>query len=247
MAAEQVTSVVFAIDTTEYSGNFEREMCAFVTGQIGDCEVGRKLAAEARFQLSAPELDRVFQWIEEHIVQESDDNGCCRPVSIWPTPGWYNNGMGGHYRDDPSTEEKAAKDNYESVKAFNAGQLAMVNKRLEEGDFEPDDKRGGWNKAACERTKERLERQIEEARTKKLDKYPAYMSVAIFFDEIPPDEVIEAMIVRAKEFALKRPDWKSYRLESEKTPLTITAFRILTPSLSKPCNIEYIEFSRIEV
>ena len=31
---------LFVIDTDSYSGNFEREMCAYCTGQIGDCEVG---------------------------------------------------------------------------------------------------------------------------------------------------------------------------------------------------------------
>lgn len=30
----------FIIDTDSYSGNFEREMCAYITGHIGDCLVG---------------------------------------------------------------------------------------------------------------------------------------------------------------------------------------------------------------
>lgn len=186
----QITSVIFAIDANEYSGNFEREMCAYVTGQIGECEVGRTLAAETRRQLSRPETDKIFEWIEEHIVQEADDSDspCYRPCAIWPTPGRVNNGSGQHFNEADLPIEKS------------------------------------WQNVH----------------------WPAYESVAIFFDDIPPDEVIEVMAERAKEFALKRPDWKSYRNESEKAPLTISAFRILTPSLSKPCNIEHIEFRRIE-
>jgi len=34
----------FIIDTNEYAGNFEREMCAYCTGQIGDCGVGEEEA-----------------------------------------------------------------------------------------------------------------------------------------------------------------------------------------------------------
>lgn len=30
----------FIIDTNSYAGNFEREMCAYLTGQVGDCGVG---------------------------------------------------------------------------------------------------------------------------------------------------------------------------------------------------------------
>ena len=32
----------FIIDTDQYAGNFERELCAWTTGQIGECEVGKE-------------------------------------------------------------------------------------------------------------------------------------------------------------------------------------------------------------
>ena len=35
-------SYTIIIDTDEYSGNFEREMCAYCTGQVGECEVGEE-------------------------------------------------------------------------------------------------------------------------------------------------------------------------------------------------------------
>ena len=31
---------IFVIDTDKYAGNFEREMCAFMTGIIGECGIG---------------------------------------------------------------------------------------------------------------------------------------------------------------------------------------------------------------
>jgi len=246
MAAENVTSVVVAIDTNEYSGNFERPMCAFITGQVGDCGVGDELIENALEELAQDTFNNTLEWIEEHIVSESDDHGCHRPASIWPTPGWYNNGMGKHYLDNPSTEEQAIKDHYESVKAYSAGQLNMVNERLSTGNFEPDDKPGGWTKEACERTKVRLESELVEAKSKtKPNKWPAYMSVAIFFDEVPPKEVIDVMMERALRFASERPDWREWK--GEKKALKISRIRILEPKLLKARQIEHVEVARYEV
>jgi hypothetical protein len=36
----ELEGYVFIIDTEQYAGNFEREMCAYCTGILGDCEVG---------------------------------------------------------------------------------------------------------------------------------------------------------------------------------------------------------------
>ena len=34
------------IKTDSYAGNFEREMCAHVTGHVGECEVGEEFVDE---------------------------------------------------------------------------------------------------------------------------------------------------------------------------------------------------------
>jgi hypothetical protein len=34
----------FIIDTDSYAGDFERELCGFITGHYGDCEVGMAMA-----------------------------------------------------------------------------------------------------------------------------------------------------------------------------------------------------------
>jgi len=69
------------IDTNRYAGSFERPMCAFITGQIGECEVGRECMPLAEAELT----QEVLEWFGDHIIQVSD--GCDRPVEIAPTPG----------------------------------------------------------------------------------------------------------------------------------------------------------------
>jgi len=86
---------VIVVDTEEYSGNFERQMVAYITGLLGECGMGEKLAALAKKELPLP----VLEWFEEHVVMTSDEHGVHRPASISPTPGWYNDGRGNHYRD----------------------------------------------------------------------------------------------------------------------------------------------------
>jgi hypothetical protein len=93
----------FVIDTDEYAGNFEREMTAFITGCIGECEVGSELTEELEEDgLSSDFFDCL-------ITQEPDENGCHRPCKIWDTPGYFNNGLGKFYKDG---QEEQAKSEY---------------------------------------------------------------------------------------------------------------------------------------
>lgn len=80
----------FCIDTDTYAGNFERELCAYITGQIGECKVGQADAELAEKELNEEEL-KLF---DEIITTHPDDHGCHRPVSIFPTPGFFNDGYG---------------------------------------------------------------------------------------------------------------------------------------------------------
>jgi len=85
------------IDTNEYSGNFEREMVAFITGQIGECGVGEENAVLA--EKSLPKI--VTDWFSENTIFTLDDNnGCSRPAEIVPTPGWSNDGNGKHVKGE---------------------------------------------------------------------------------------------------------------------------------------------------
>jgi len=93
----------FIVKTDSYAGNFEREMCAYMTGRIGDCEVGEEyvetLIAEKFYNVeSLPD----------------DDVGCCRPVTIVVGNPYFEidmthdekcNSLIIYFRDEPSEEQ----------------------------------------------------------------------------------------------------------------------------------------------
>ena len=81
-----IPDYLFVIDTDSYAGNFEREMCAFMTGRIGECEVGQRTANEF--------VDEFGEKFEDKIYDAPDDHGCCRPATCYPTPGFSNLGGG---------------------------------------------------------------------------------------------------------------------------------------------------------
>lgn len=219
MSSSNPTSNVLVIDTEQYSGNFEREMCAYVTGQFGDCGVGSELVDAYSSSI------KHLSWWDEHTCAEDDDKGygCYRPASIWTTPGWFNNGMGGHFKDTLRNEVKATKAAVSSMIAYNKGQLQQATERLKNGEFEAHP---GWTKQACEAFVKKCEQDIE--RVSQGAKYPAYLSVAVFVDEFPPEEVWAEFQSRARYFA-ENYATISKRAYSEKS-LTITGFRQLPPS-----------------
>ena len=61
----------FLIKTDSYAGNFEREMCAYITGVVGECGVGKQYKNE--------EVANLFY---ENISFVPDEHGCSRPVSM---------------------------------------------------------------------------------------------------------------------------------------------------------------------
>lgn len=73
------TKWVFVVDTNCYAGNFERDMTAYLTGIIGECEVGKEFAA-----IYAEETGDVEgSLFEESIDHRPDEHGCHRPCSIY--------------------------------------------------------------------------------------------------------------------------------------------------------------------
>jgi hypothetical protein len=75
------------IDTDSYSGNFEREMCAFITGQVGESEVGSEIVEKERSNI------KYLDWWEEHIesrVRDTDDTAIYDICEIVSTPGCYD-------------------------------------------------------------------------------------------------------------------------------------------------------------
>lgn len=101
-------SYVFIIDTNQYAGNFERDMCAFCTGQIGDCGVGEEGKDDF--------LDKVgqdmFELMDKLVEHNPDEHGTCRPCAIEPTPGFFNNGLGGEFKDGQEKDALIARNAY---------------------------------------------------------------------------------------------------------------------------------------
>lgn len=105
---------LFVIDCTEYSGNYERQMTAYITGKYGECEVGKNIAEDIE-----SELEEFRDEIDEIVMLKYDDeDGCSRPCEIVPTPGWVNNGMGVNSRIDSDDGLSKGYDAYNSVGIF---------------------------------------------------------------------------------------------------------------------------------
>lgn len=66
-----ITEFAIVIKTDSYAGNFEREMCAHVTGHVGECGVGSEY-------VNSEVKSKFYGYIEE----VPDDRGCYRPVSL---------------------------------------------------------------------------------------------------------------------------------------------------------------------
>jgi len=98
----------FVIDTNEYAGNFERQMCAYVTGCIGDCGVGDDIADIVRDDIAQSGFSEP---IDDLVISLPDEHGCHRPVTSGPTPGFINDGMGNHYTKE-EWEAKNEKNGY---------------------------------------------------------------------------------------------------------------------------------------
>ena len=108
---EDSEQLIFVIDTDSYAGNFERELCAYMTGCVGECGVGDDM--RTIFETEVGDPDELF----EFIVSEPDEHGCSRPVTIYPNPRWFNDGNGNHYR-----EGEKAKELFQNIKwpAYNS-------------------------------------------------------------------------------------------------------------------------------
>lgn len=211
----KIKSHVLVVDTNQYSGNFERQLCAYVTGQIGECGVGEEIANHYSNEITQ------LSWWNKHIVLEKDDSGCARPVSIWTTPGWLNNGMGFHYRDEPQYIQEAKEKAIESMKKHYAGEITRLEEKIKSKNF--DTSSHGWTEKACRDTLKNMHDTIEKMVKAPLPRYSAYQSVAIFVDCPPPQKVWEEFQQRCHDFAKNR-----YSIESNsyyQEVIEITGFR----------------------
>lgn len=132
------------IDTNEYSGNFERAMCAYLMGKYD--EYGKSYCREF---IEIFDTDVATGKVPKEIVNEinenlalvqceHDDNYFYSNVDIFPTPNRLNNGSGRHFTPKPGKEYPKAYPAYESVGIFfnespSDAMIAYVKHRL--GEF----------------------------------------------------------------------------------------------------------------
>jgi hypothetical protein len=83
----------FIIDTNEYAGNFERELTAYCTGIIGECEVGEEFIDK--------EITSIF---EPYILQVVDEYGCYRPCEIVQNSEGFYYSVAIYFDEKPSNE-----------------------------------------------------------------------------------------------------------------------------------------------
>ena len=78
---ENVNCKIIVLDTTTYAGNFERQLCAYITCQLGDCEIGEELAKVANKEL------KHLDWWKENICPQESEEGSefMRPCTLWQT------------------------------------------------------------------------------------------------------------------------------------------------------------------
>lgn len=77
---------VLVVDTNRHAGNFEREMCAFITGILGASEAGEEEAAKffEDLGLNSKEDQMFNNPFADLVVQIPRDSECCHsPCSIW--------------------------------------------------------------------------------------------------------------------------------------------------------------------
>jgi hypothetical protein len=168
-------------------------MCAYATGQLGECGVGREEVDE-----NTPYAD----WWEEHIVQQEDEGRYCI-VSITSTPGYINDGMGGHYVDTPENREVAYAASVEKMIAYYKPYRDRIEHRLREKNFEEDNGGHGWTEEACNRTLKNMDDRIQQLREQR-QVYPAYQSIVIDVNEPPPGVVMIHFESRIREFARRK-------------------------------------------
>lgn len=174
----------FIVDTNLYTGNFEREMCAFMTGHVGECGVG---------------IEEVDLYEEQYVALEDieqvrDDEDCSRPVSAYPTPNIWNNGLGFEYKNG---EEDLA------LQEFRKSTCKYYESLIEQVENYRGKNLLNWTDEAIDTTVNGYRHHIEDAENLiKPHKYPAYMSLIIYFSKKPTDKIISFLKQRAEEYEL---------------------------------------------
>lgn len=112
--------ILIVVDTDSYTGNFERELCAYVTGQYGECEVGKNYA-----EIFSKDIEHI-EWWNKNIVKRSEpppEIECERPVEIYLDKEGSYNSLAIYVKVKPS--EKVLVELIKRVKYFCANKKTL--------------------------------------------------------------------------------------------------------------------------
>lgn len=86
----------FVVDTDAYAGNFERELCGYVTGCSEDGEDHHGAPYRDMFMADYPEGHPFEDFLKKRLTDPGDDGYGRTYQDLAPTPGWGNFGQGDH-------------------------------------------------------------------------------------------------------------------------------------------------------
>jgi len=212
---------IFIIDTEQYSGNFERELTAYLTGRIGECGMGREYSdifkEETKRKRSTPNFD-------ELLLSVPDSTGCSRfswPCEIQTTPGWFNNGYGGNFRVGNNESALVA------YKKFATERHNEQLTKLRQYQLNPTSAPVNWKPEYVNKEIVRLEKEnAKVAAAKRVSQYPAYLSVGIFFAEKPNRKTIDFLKKRVEGFNAAGNRVAAARGWGQFNPIKVTGFRL---------------------
>lgn len=202
--------IIFCVDTDSYAGNFERELCAYMTGIVGECGVGDECQKLYEADDLAPLEDLVDAWVP-------DDHGCHRPAAIQTTPGWFNDGVGNHYREADYDPAEVLKKHNEAVEDYAKNTCEKV---YADKDY-----------AKKEADRHRKEHTLKKFTKKNMR--PAYNSVGIFLTREPTEGEIEFLKARANKFVTERRKRSRFSNEDLQPKLKIEGFRVVVEKTKK--------------
>lgn len=185
------------IEFNKSPSNIYREICAYITGVIGDCEVGS-------------EFEESKQMFEDIVIQLPDCNGYKRPVSTYLNPNYINNGAGYSY---PKNNYKEKKNGFflfqkhhidmyqELIKNKNT---ALKTSRTYKKERELEHLEAGWTEELILEEIKNLENKILEKESLQISNYEEYISynaIAISFKKNSlTGEVIRKIKEETKEY-----------------------------------------------
>jgi len=202
---------IFIIDTEQDASRFVGEMCAYITGRVGERIRGDEYAELYEQETNTDPI--------ADVIDIPNGKDIMTPWSVWSTPGWFDNGVGDYY---PQGSVQEAVDDYRRRVAQERTNLIRQKEAIL-AEIKTGKTIANWTETKALDEIERHKREIIVAQgVTRIPSYPAYLSVAIFFGFPPCEMTTDIMKVRAFHFVDTRK-----QVEHKRDTINITGFRLL--------------------